>query len=227
MAIADRTVGLYLANAISAALFHRERTGQGQEIVIPMFEVFAEYVLGDHLAGYTFEPAVGSEYYARLVSPHRKPYPTKDGFVCALVYTDSHWRSFLEAIGRGDLIEDARFVSLSSRTKHIDEIYAFVGEVLKARTTKEWISILDAADIPVMPMNDIKSLIADPHLNDVGFIKKMSHPTEGDIRTTQIPGTWSKSQPSIRALAPALGENTAEVLRAAGFSDAEISEIRN
>ena len=74
LAIADRTVGLYLANAISAALFHRERTGEGQAIEIPMFEVFAEYLLGDHLAGLTFDPPEGPQYYPRLVSKHRRPY---------------------------------------------------------------------------------------------------------------------------------------------------------
>jgi len=225
LAIADRTVGLYLANAISAALFHRERTGQGQAIEIPMFEVFAEYLLGDHLAGLTFDPPEGPQYYPRLVSKHRRPYATSDGHVCALVYTDTHWKNFFHAIGRNDLMQDARFSTHGARADNIDEVYEFVSDTLKTRTTAEWVALLDANDIPVTPLNDIQSLLDDPHLNDTGFFRLVDHPTEGRLRMTDVPGSWTASQPSVRSLSPGLGEHTAEVLREAGLTDAEVERL--
>ena len=224
-AIADRTVGLYLANAISAALFHRERTGQGQAIEIPMFEVFVEYLLGDHLSGLTFDPPEGPQYYPRLVSKHRKPYATSDGHVCALVYTDTHWKNFFRAIGRDDLMGDPRFATHGNRADNIDEVYAFVADTLKTRTTAEWVTLLDDADIPVTPLHDIKSLLDDPHLNDAGFFQFVDHPTEGRLRMTQVPGSWSGCTPAVRSLPPNLGEHTEEVLRQAGLSDEDISRI--
>ena len=225
LAIADRTVGLYLANAISAALYHREHSGEGQAIEIPMFEVFVEYLLGDHLAGLTFDPPEGPQYYPRLVSPHRKPYATKDGYVCALVYTDTHWRNFFKAIGREELLVDPRFVTHGARADHIDEVYAFVADTLKTKTSAEWVALLDAADIPVAPLHDIAGLFDDPHLKDAGFFRTVEHPTEGRLRTTDVPGTWSASQPAVRSLPPNLGEHTEAVLREAGLSDAEITAI--
>jgi len=225
LAIADRTVGLYLANAISAALFHRERTGEGQAIEIPMFEVFAEYLLGDHLAGLTFDPPEGPQYYPRLVSKHRRPYATRDGHVCALVYTDTHWKNFFHAIGRNDLMQDARFSTHGARADNIDEVYEFVSDTLKTRTTAEWVALLDANDIPVTPLNDIKSLLDDPHLHDTGFFRLVDHPTEGRLRMTDVPGSWTASQPSVRSLSPGLGEHTADVLREAGLTDAEVERL--
>ena len=224
--IADRTTGLYMANAISAALVHRERTGRGQSIEIPMFEVFAEYVLGDHLGGLVFDPPVGPHYYPRLVSPHRRPYATKDGYVCTLVYTDAQWRNFFKAIGREELMNDKRFNNHGNRAENIDEVYAFMADTLKTRTTAEWLKLMDDADIPVMPLNDIHSLIKDPHLNDAGFFQFREHPTEGKIRVTQVPGSYSEHQVSVRRLAPSLGEHTEEVLREAGFSGDEIAKLK-
>lgn len=223
--IADRTTGLYAANAISAALFQRERTGKGQAVEIPMFEVMAEYVLGDHLGGLVFDPPVGPHYYPRLVSPHRRPYATSDGHVCTLIYTDLQWRAFFKILGKPELMQDERFCNHGNRAEHIDRVYEFVAETLKTKTTAEWLKLLDEADIPVMPLHNIGSLLEDPHLNDVGYIRFVNHPTEGRIRSTQVPGSWSECELSVRRLAPNLGEHTEEVLREAGLTEEEIALV--
>ena len=224
--VADRTVGLNAVNAIAAALYYRERTGEGQAIGIPMFETMAQFVLGDHLGGRTFEPPLGPTGYARLLAKERRPYATKDGYICALVYNDKQWKSFFALIGRPEVLEsDPRFADLGSRAEHIDELYRLVAETLATRTTAEWLVALDQADIPAMPMHTLDTLIDDPHLEAVGFFEMVEHPSEGPMRSMTVPGTWSKSQPTVERLAPRLGEHSAEILREAGYSAAEIEAL--
>jgi crotonobetainyl-CoA:carnitine CoA-transferase CaiB-like acyl-CoA transferase len=224
--IADRTVGLRMANAICAALYFRERTGKGQAIEVPMFETMVEYVAGDHMAGLTYDPPAGPAGYARLLAHERRPYATSDGYVCAVVYNDNHWRSFLHLIDRDDIWEtDARFRSISQRTRHIDEVYRFAADAIGQRTTAEWLRLLEEADIPVMPMHTMESLLDDPHLNAIGFFKIVQHPSAGAIRTMAIPGTWSESVPEITRHAPQLGEHSCEVLREIGYDEATIQKL--
>jgi crotonobetainyl-CoA:carnitine CoA-transferase CaiB-like acyl-CoA transferase len=225
-AMVDRIVGLSAANAISAALFHRQRTGLGQRIEIPMFETMAQFVLGDHMGGHTFVPPLGPTGYARLLDENRKPYKTLDGYLCVLIYNDKQWKAFFELIGRGDVMRsDPRFASIGKRTEHIDELYRMVAEVMKTRSSAEWQEVLEAADIPVMPMHTMDSLLADPHLNAVGFFKTVDHPSEGRVRQMAVPSNWSRSQPSTPRLAPRLGEHSAEILREAGYAPEEIDAL--
>ena len=224
--IADRTVGLRMANAICAALYFRERSGRGQAIEVPMFETMVEYVAGDHMAGLTYEPAAGPAGYARLLAHERRPYATSDGYVCAVVYNDNHWRSFLQLIDRGDVWEnDLRFRSIGQRTRHIDEVYRFAADAIRQRTTADWLRLLEEADIPVMPMHTMESLLDDPHLDAIGFFNIVEHPSAGTIRTMAIPGTWSESSPEITRHAPQLGEHSREVLREIGYDEATIERL--
>ena len=211
--ICDRTVGLYLANTLLGALFHKARTGEGQSIELPMFETMAQFVAGDHLSGAAFVPALGGTGYQRLLSTQRGPYPTRDGHLCVVVYTDEHWRRFSAMIGVPDLVaHDPRFATLQTRTVHAEDIGAFLADHLPLKTTQEWAALFGAADIPATPVNTIDDLFHDPHLKAVGFWQEIEHPTEGLLRVPSVPGTWSRTQPDIRRLAPVLGEHTDEVL---------------
>jgi crotonobetainyl-CoA:carnitine CoA-transferase CaiB-like acyl-CoA transferase len=211
--ICDRTVGLYLANTLLGALFHKSRTGEGQAIELPMFETMAQFVAGDHLGGESFVPSLGATGYQRLLSTQRGPYPTSDGHLCVVVYTDDHWRRFSAMLGIPDLVAtDPRFASLQSRTVNAEGMGAFLAEHLPSKTTKEWVALFGAADIPATPVNSIEDLFEDPHLKAVGFWQEIEHPTEGLLRVPGVPGTWSRTQPDIRRLAPRLGEHTDEVL---------------
>ncbi|MES2562149.1 MAG: CoA transferase, partial [Pseudomonadota bacterium] len=176
--VADRITGLNTVNAITTALFYRERTGKGQAVEVPMFESLAQFVLGDHMAGETFEPAIGAMGYARLLAPHRNPYETRDGYLCLLIYNDKQWRSFFRLLGREEMFAtDARFSTQTSRSEHIAEIYAFVAEHMRSRTSAEWLEALTQADIPVMPLNSLKGLLTDPHLTQTGFFSTIDHPS--------------------------------------------------
>jgi crotonobetainyl-CoA:carnitine CoA-transferase CaiB-like acyl-CoA transferase len=226
LAIADRVVGIWAVGAITAALWHRERSGQGQSIDIPMFETMTQLVLGDHMGGGLFEPAQGAMGYGRLLSHDRMPYPTKDGYVCALVYSDKQWRRFFEAIGEPEIFTtDPRFATITSRTTHIDEIYAMVTAYMTERTTAEWVALLSAVDIPVEPLRTIEQLVDDPHLKARGFFQTQQHPTEGPLRMPGVPTVFSKSPAAVGGPAPRLGEHSREILRNAGYAAETIDAL--
>ena len=226
LTLADRSVGLQVAVALLAAVIHARATGRGQAVEIPMFEGMAHMVLGDHLGGHSFEPPLGPPGYARLLAPHRRPYATADGYVCLLIYNDKHWRNFFALIDRPDLHDDPRFCSHTARAQHIDEVYAFVAEVMLTRGTATWLELLGEADIPASRLYGIGDLIDDPHLHATGLVREVEHPTEGRLRTTGPLGRYSATPTDLRRPAPRLGEHTEEVLREAGLSDADIAALR-
>ncbi|SFW88657.1 CaiB/BaiF CoA transferase family protein [Amycolatopsis australiensis] len=224
-AIADRVVGMAASSAVAMALYHRERTGRGQEVQVPMFETFAHFVLGDHLYGHTFVPPIGNWGYARMMNADRRPYRTLDGYLGVNIYTDRHWQRFFTAVGRADLAADPRFAGIHGRTEHIGELYAFLAEVFATRSTGEWLELLTEADIPAIRMHTPETVLTDPHLTEAGFFTEEDHPSEGRLRTIGIPQQWSESTPELRYPAPRLGEHTEDLLRESGFGDDEIGEL--
>ncbi|RYF50531.1 MAG: CoA transferase, partial [Comamonadaceae bacterium] len=137
LAMVDRYVGVAAANAVLGALMHRMKTGAGQSIEVPMFEVMTECVLGDHSGGQMFDPPIGPAGYPRSLAPERRPFATREGYICIMVWTDKHWASFLKLVGKPELIKDPRFGSLTTRTRHTREIHAMLEVELLARTARE------------------------------------------------------------------------------------------
>lgn len=226
LVLADRMVGLQLALVVTSALYHRARTGEGQKVDVPMFEGMASVVLGEHLAGELFDPPIGEFGYSRSLTRGRRPYRTKDGYLCTLIYNDKQWRSFLEVIGRASMMEeDARFASQGARLANIDAVYGFLGEMLATRTTDEWLRTFERADLPAARMYSIEDLKNDPHLRETGFLSEMVHPSEGSITSIANPTEWSRTPPAMRRHAPRLGEHTVDVLRESGFDDATIEDL--
>jgi crotonobetainyl-CoA:carnitine CoA-transferase CaiB-like acyl-CoA transferase len=223
--VADRATGLQLANAVCAGLYWWEKSCRGQRIDVPMFESLLPLVLGEHLAGETFIPPQGGLGYGRMLAHGRRPYETKDGYVCVLVYNDKQWRSFFALIGRPELLKDPKYATQEARSRDYEGAYALVAEEMKQRTTAEWITALEAADIPVQRMNSLADIVADPHLAATGYFREVEHPTEGRIRAMAVPTEWSESPPEYRRHAPRLGEHTREVLREAGYTDSAIESM--
>jgi crotonobetainyl-CoA:carnitine CoA-transferase CaiB-like acyl-CoA transferase len=225
--LSDRVTGLHAVYAVTSALYARTQTGVGQMVVVPMFEAMSQFILGDHMAGFTFEPPRGDAGYARLLTSHRKPYATGDGFLCVLIYNDKHWRRFFEAIGESaGLGADPRFASHSARAENIDAVYAEVSRIMLTKTTADWRRLLDDADIPNMPMHSPQDLLENPHLRATGFMHDAVHPTEGTMHVLGHPTRWSATPPARRFQpAPLLGEHTVEVLREAGVSEEQIDEL--
>jgi len=225
MIVADRSTGQQVASAVSAALYYREKSGKGQRVDVPMYEHLLQMILGDHLGGLTFEPQHGDVGYHRILAPDRRPYETKDGFICALIYNDKQWKAFLAIIGQQELFLSEKYSTQEARSRHYAEAYAFIAGEMKKRATAEWVAALERADIPVQRMNSLEDIVADPHLAAIGYLKSVEHPSEGRLKSLAIPSEWSESVPEYRRHAPRLGEHTREVLREAGLTDAEIDRL--
>ena len=226
MAAIDRIVGSAAANALLAGLLAKARTGIGQQIEVPMFETIAQFVLSEHMQGQTFDPPTSPAGYPRTLSQHRRPYPTKDGYIAALPYNDGQWRRFFEAVGKGEMLKtDPRFADITARTANIDSLYEMIGEELKHRTTAEWLELLEKNDIPCMRPHTLETLMQDPHLADAEFFRWVDHPSEGRIRTMREPSTWSETKPPTGRFAPRLGQHTREILAEAGFDPQVIDDL--
>lgn len=221
----DKLTGANLASMIGMALFHRERTGQGQEIHVPMMDTILSFMLPEHLWAATLgEPEKGMGY-PRMLTPHRRPYQTKDGFISVVAHTDQQWAQLFEALDSPQLIHDPRFSSVGARSANIDTLYGLLTEGMKRHGSAEWLERLRARDIPCGNANDLPDLLADPYLSSVGFFASWDHPREGRVVVTS-PSAWlSETPPNVHRLWPLLGEHTSEVLAEAGFSEADIAEI--
>ena len=223
--MADKTCAQIAAYAIMAALVSRERTGNGQFVEIPMFESMVSFNMIEHLYGHTFQTPEDEIGYARVLAPWRRPYATKDGHIALLAYTDAHWDSFWEAVGRPGLKDDPRFDSLKRRSENIAEVYKLAGESLMDKTTTEWVGIFSELQVPAAKINGLQDLLDDPQLASSNFFKYTTHPTEGEIVMPDLPVRFSKTKAEIRRLQPKLGEHSREILVEAGLDAASIDAL--
>jgi formyl-CoA transferase len=211
--------------AVLAALLHRERTGEGQMVEVPMLESVTSFWLTEHLFDHTFVPPRGDLGYTRVLSAERRPYPTKDGHVCAVLYSGKHWEAFAMKIGRPELITDARFATQAARSNNQVGMQAIIAEHAPSMTTAEWLAFFEEADIPSAAVNDLADLFEDEHLKATGFFQRREHPTEGPIVTTASPFDFSATPTTYRRHAPGFGADGRRVLAEAGFTAEEIGAL--
>jgi len=223
--LADKTTALSLVGAVTAALYAREKTGRGQFVEVPMFESMVAFVLGEHLFGHCFVPPVGALGYTRVMGAWRRPYKTKDGYLCMMAYTERHWRKFWAMAGKPEVCDDPRFCDIASRARNIVALYELAGACLAGKTTDEWLELLRDLEIPAARMSSLDDVMADPQLAASGFFKRAAHPSEGEIMYTDLPVRFSGTPASSERLQPRFGEHSLEVLREAGLSDSEIDAL--
>ena len=223
--IADKVSGLATAQAILAALVRRFRTGAGAYVEVPMLETMAAFALAEHMGHMAFLGDDGPAGYARLLSGGRQIVPTADGYVSLLPYTPRHWEAFFVALGRADLNERYRVHSRESLNANIRALYSHVLELGPGRTTAQWMTLCERLDIPATPVYGLNDLPAHPHLEAVGLFETSEHPTEGALRQIRPTTLVDGAALPIRRHAPGVGEHTAEVLRAAGFTPDEVAAM--
>jgi len=220
--VADKVSGLFMAQAVTAALLHKARTGQGQFVEVPMLECVTSFLLVEHLYDHTFEPPLGQWGYPRVVNPNRKPFKTADGYIGLLPYTDKQWDQFFDVAGWGDsLAKDPRFADYAARARHTHELYGLVETVTGTKTTEEWLALLKPLSIPVVRTNRLDDLEADPHLAAVGLFEQYDHPDFGGYKQIRPPVRFSASPSNIRRHPPRLGQHTDEVLAEFGADENE------
>ena len=221
--VGDKICGLSLAAAVCAALVHRERTGKGQLVEVPMLETIAAFNSIEMLGGHAFVPPIGPVGYKRM--KERKPVRTKDGWLTMLPYSGDNWCAFFEAVGHPECIEEFSVRDPVQRAKNIDRIYRKMGEIALTRTTREWEELLLRIDVPHTAFAKLTEVANQPHLKAVGLFVDLEHPTEGRIRQARPATKFSESPANIHRLPPRLGEHTTSVLKEAGYNDADIASL--
>ena len=221
--VADKVSGVHIAYAIALALFHRQRTGQGQRIDVPMFETMAAFNMLENQWGHVFHPPLGPMGYQPVTTASRRPYRTLDGYLSVLPYSDEHWRQFFELAGAPERMQDERFATFAMRQKHFREVWDEVERQVAKKTNAEWLALLGQADLPFSVVNSYEDLPEDPHLNSVGFWSVAQHPTEGELLMPANPLALHGSPPAVTRLQPNLGEHGAEILAELGYAGDQIA----
>lgn len=213
--LADKVSGLTALYATMMALFHRERSGEGQEVEVAMFETMASFLLVEHANGAIFDPPLGPAGYPRALAPNRRPYRTSDGFIAALIYTDKHWQAFIAAV-RPPWAGDC-YSTLEQRAGQIDTVYGLLAETMQQRTTADWLALFRELEIPAAPLNTPNALFDDPHLNAVGMFETVDTP-HGPVRFPGVPTWFSRTPGRVAGPAPELGGDTEDILNELGLT---------
>ena len=202
--LADKVCGLFIAQAVSAALYHRARTGEGQHIEVPMVQAMRSFVLVEHGAGAICEPPLAPPGYPRVLSRFRKPQRTSDGWVQVLPYSPAQYEALFREAGRDDLVDDARLADRAETIRNADSLYRDVADVLITRTSAQWLDFCVRAEIPATAVVTLDDILADLPL--------VEHPVAGRYRLIPAAARFSAGGSALPRPAPLIGADTEAVL---------------
>ena len=215
--LADKVSGLTLTYAILAALFERERSGAGQLVEVPMVDAVQAFLLVEHGAGAIGRPPQEPAGYHRILTPHRRPQRSIDGWIQVFPYTQAHYDALFAASGRDDLVGDERLSTTRARAANSELLYGTLESIIAGRTTDEWLSFCAEHAIPAAPMADLDDLVT--------ALPNAEHPVAGTYKSVPPPVRFSRSPSTVRRPAPLVGEHNREVLREVGLDDAAIDAL--
>lgn len=221
--LADKIAGLATANAVLAAVVHQSRTGQGQYVEVPMFETMVAFTMAEHLGGHGFVPPIGNAGYARILKGGRRPYKTLDGYVAVLPYSGKHYRRFLEAFDRQDLLQKYDLENRTARNKNIQAIYSEIAKIVSMQSTQRVLEVCLSIDVPATQIYSIDNIQDHPQVKTTSLFTQMKHPTEGFVQAVRPTALFSETPTSIYRHAPLLGENNSSILNEIGLdSEADV-----
>lgn len=215
--VADKVSGLTIVYAVLAALLHRERTGEGQRIEVPMIDVMTSFTLLEHGSAAIPEPALGPAGYGRITARDRRPYATQDGWIAVLPYSAANFDDLYREGGRLDLVGDERSRTATARNVHAADLYAALAPVLATRTTAFWEAFCEAHDIPASAVRSMDELVAE--------LPVVEHPVLGGYRLLPPPVRFDATPATVRSHAPRLGEHGRDVLAEVGMGAEEIERL--
>ena len=220
----DKLTGVTAAQAVTAALLARARTGEGQHVRLSMLDAVVAFLWASDMGGQTFLDRPGGG--RRAASFIDLIYETEDGFMSVAVMSDREWAGLARALERPEWLEDAHFKTPALREENIDARLALTQEALRGRTTAEWMERLEAEDVPCAPVLTRDALVAHPQVRAGGTLVEFDHPAAGRLRQARPAARFETTPSALRWGAPALGEHTDALLEEAGFPPAEIAALR-
>jgi crotonobetainyl-CoA:carnitine CoA-transferase CaiB-like acyl-CoA transferase len=226
VAISDIVAGLFTAQGVMAALFARERTGEGQRVDIGMLDTTAAlltYQAGNYFATGQAPGRLGNRH--PTIAPY-ETFATSDGEIVIAVGNDAIWRRFCPAVERPELADDPKFRTNKDRLAHYQELRALLEGVIATRTRADWIVRFQAASVPCGSVRDVAEVLADPHLHARGMIGTLPHATLGPTRVINTPINLSQTPGSLRIAPPTLGQHTDAILAELGYDRSMIASLK-
>jgi crotonobetainyl-CoA:carnitine CoA-transferase CaiB-like acyl-CoA transferase len=221
--VPDKTTALTAAQAITAALFARQRTGVGQHVRLAMLDATVAYLWPEGLASLTFVGGAVGAPRAQLAQD--LVFETRDGYITAGAVSDAEWQGMCRALERPEWLADERFATAAGRVVNVAARLALTAEVLRGRSSAEWLERLDAEGVPCAPILSREAVIEHPQIRVNALIEELDHPTAGRIRQPRPAARFDRTPAAIRGPAPELGEHGRAVLEEAGFDAAEIDAL--
>ena len=209
--LADKVAGLHAGYAALAALFHRERSGAGQLVEVPMFEAFTSFMMLEHLGGQTFDPPTGPVGYGRQLDPVRQPFPTADGYISIVIYTADAWDRIFALLGDAVFIAQERFNLPGGRGRHQTELYQHLAALTPQMTTADLLRRCHEQQLPAQAVCDLADVIDDPHLAATGFFRRRIHPSEGAYFEQAAPVRFGGCPAPVLAMPPQLDADGAAI----------------
>jgi crotonobetainyl-CoA:carnitine CoA-transferase CaiB-like acyl-CoA transferase len=213
--LADKTCGLFAAIAVLSALLHKERTGEGQYVGVPMLETFTGFIMAEHLNGETFIPPMGRFGHPTTLTPYRRPYRTKDGYLAVMASTPAQSTKFMELGGIADGYNSERFTSKPKGPLRVAEYYKMIEDAAATRTTEDWMTLCAEHSIPVMRANDVGDILKDPQLTQTLF-ERRSMPQAGEYLAMKPGLRFSKTPSAIWIDPPTIGLHSQEIVAELG-----------